>query len=396
MKKLISIMAACLLVFGFAGMASADYCAQCEGDDPGHINRGCEGTQDCCCPFDYEDFGRCSTQGWGGCEVSDYSDSDYCGPSYCESAGPKPTSIHRAIFELCDCYPDLKVGDTIYVSMEIMVDKGTGTPVIGDNGVYWAENVGTTGILVEAKKNQADVCADTDCTPDSSFTGDYNYLLANGNSGAVNSGNSCSISDKNRVVRIEPVEGNNNGFTLTDAGKSTLWIDIPWLRVDPARVMKGWGVYVKICIDRELTSICGDADCCCLIYIGELCCEDEVSENEVIAPYFTAADSGWWAGLALTNAGTTDASVMLYLYEDDGDSFALVDPIIVPANDIVALNHVALYGLAWNTLTSVDGTPGNGRYYVVAKFANSKVFVFAMMGKTGGESMGYFGMPLND
>lgn len=391
MKKLISIMAACLLVFGFAAMASADYCAQCEGDDPGHINRGCEGTQSCCCPFDYEDYGRCNTSSWGGCEGSNYS--DYCEDSYCEETGPKPTSIHRAIFELCDCYPDLKIGDTIYVSMEVLVDKGTGTAVTGDNGVYWAEDVNTTaggnGILVEAHKSQSDVCADSDCVPDSAFEGEYAYLLAGGTAGTVNSGNSCTLADSDRVVKIEPVEGENDGFELTDAGKSTLWIDIPWLRVDPARVMKGWKVYVKICIDREITSICGSADCCCLIYIGELCCEDTVTEHSMIFPYLTAANSGWWSGIAFTNTGTADASVMLTLYEEDGDSFQTVTPVTVPAGRIVAMNQVALYALDWNTLTSVDGTPGNARYYVIAT-GTSSLYGFGMMAKTGtGESMGY-------
>lgn len=381
MKKLISIMAACLLVFGFAAMASADYCAQCEGDDPGHINRGCEGVQQNCVPFDYEDFGRCEGEMW-------YD-------SYCESAGKN--DIHRAIFELCDCYPDLAIGDTIYVSMEVLVDKGTGTPVKGDNGVYWAEDVNTVaggrGILVEPFKTQSEICADPDCEPEYAFEGAYNYLLANGNVGTVYTGTNCAPADAQRVVKIEPVEANNDGFTLMDAGKATLWIDIPWLRVDPARVMKGWKVYVKICIDRELTSICGSADCCCLIYIGELCCDETVSEGGLIFPYFTAANVGWWSGLAITNVGSTDGTVMLTLYEMDGDAFQTAEAITVPANGMVVYNMVGLYALDWNVVKSVDGTPGNSRFYVEATGA-FPMTGFGMMAKTStGESMGY--LPIN-
>lgn len=377
MKKLISIMAACLLVFGFAGMASADYCAQCEGDDPGHINRGCEGVQSSCLPFDYEDFGRCA---------------DYPYNSYCETAGK--TDIHRAIFELCDCYPDLAIGDTIYISMEVLVDKGTGTPVIGDNGVYWAEDVGSVGPRVEAFRTQSEVCADADCEPAFSFTGAYFYRQANGNLGTPYAGSNCAVDELNRVVKIEPDVLNNNGFQLTDAGKATLWVDIPMLRVDPSRIQKGWKVYVKVCIDKEIDSICGSADCCCLIYIGELCCDDTmVTESGLIFPYFTAADSGWWSGLAITNLGDVDGTVMLKLYEQDGDAFETVEAITVPANSMVVYNHVSLYALDWNALKSVDGTAGNSRFYIQAN-GDFPMAGFGMMAKVStGESMGYLAVP---
>lgn len=371
MKKLISIMAACLLVFGFAGMASAatgNYCAQCEGDDPGVIDRGCEAGQfRSCYPFDYED-------------VTDYCDYE-------------KDEYHRAIFELCDCYPDLSIGDTIYVSMEIMVDKGTGTAVVGDNGVYWAEDVGTI-IPAEAFKNQTDVCNDTSELPDYGFEGEFAYLLANGNAAAgVYTGSDCAVPDNMRAVKIEPVPGENDGYTLTEAGKATLWIDIPEMRADPSRVMKGWKVYVKICIDKDVDTICGSADCCCLIYIGELCCDEEFSEGSLIFPYFTAADSGWWSGIAITNVGSADGTVMLTLYEQDGDAFETAEAITVPANSMVVYNMVALYGLDWNTVKSVDGTAGNARFYVEAA-GDFPMMGFGMMAKTAtGESMGYLAMP---
>lgn len=373
MKKLISIMAACLLVFGFAGMASADYCAQCE-TDPGNIDRGCEGVQDWCRPFDYENW------------------NDYC------ATGKE--DFNRAIFELCDCYPDLEIGDTIYVSMEILVDKGAG-PVAGDNGVFWAEDVGTMGPLVQAFRNQSDVCAVTrGATPNDSFKGIYNYLKANGQTGTPTDGRECAVADDNRVVKIEPnVDAQNEmawvdwGYELTDAGKATLWIDIPEMRVDPSSVMKGWKVFVKICVDKEISTICDSADCCCLIYIGELCCDYGTKETSLIFPYFTAANSGWWSGIAITNVSPADGTVMLTLYEQDGNVFQTAEAINVPANSMVVYNQAMLYGLSWDVVKGSLATAGKSRFYVEAT-ADVSVMGFGMMAKTStGESMGYLAVP---
>lgn len=363
MKKLISIMAACLLVFGFAGMASADFCAQCE-TDPGNIDRGCEAGQDrSCYPFDYEDL------------------TDYC--EYGKG------DFHRAIFELCDCYPDIAIGDTIYVSMEIFVDKATGIPEDGDNGVYWAENVGTC-IPVETFEDFEDACDDSSDRPEDCFAGEYVYRLANNNVGTPYTGSDCAVPDANRVVKIEPVAGNNDGFTLTEAKEATLWIDIPEMRVDPSRITKGWGVYVEICISMDVDTICFETDCCCLIYIGELCCDDAMeTSGYLIYPYFTAADSGWWSGLAVTNVGSVDGTVMLTLYEQDGDAFETVEAITVPANSMVVYNQASLYALDWAIIKSVDGIAGNSRFYVKA-VGDFPMTGFGMMAKTStGESMGY-------
>jgi hypothetical protein len=375
MKKLMSIMAACLLVFGFAATASADFCAQCEVD-PGYIDAGCEGVQESCYPFDYENL------------------RDYC--------SAEKDEIHRAIFELCDCYPDLVIGDTIFVSMEILVDTGTGTPVTGDNGVYWAEDVGTC-IPVEAFRNQADICDDRGEMPADCFAGEYIYRDAAGDEASPYEESDCAVDEEYRAVVIEPnvdmlppgttpaEEG--WGYELTESNAASLWIDIPEMRADPNRVMKGYKVYVQICIDRDIDDICGSAACCCLIYIGELCCPDLLDgESSLIFPYFTAADSGWWSGLAITNVGDDDGEVTLMLYEQDGDSFETVDPIVVPAKSMVVFNQASLYGLDWNA-TLVEGTAANSRYYVEA-VGNFPMMGFGMMAKTAtGESMGYLAMP---
>jgi len=403
MKKLISIMAACLLVFGFAGMASgADgpYCVQCEGEDPGTIDRGCETSQQTCTPFDYE------------------NPDDYC---YTETKG-----FRRALFELCDCYPDLKLNDTIFVSMEILVDRGTGTPVTGDNGVYWAEDVNTLGPAVEAFKDQAEACNPL-VQQTSSFPGYYVYsgtrLVESGSyddAGYLGpmEEDGCTVPDNQRYTRFEPdyewleayaiatypsaadpiqeaIDELQWGYRLASAGKATLWIDIPEMRVDPSRIQRDWGVYVRICIDKKIDSICGTADCCCLIYIGSLCCEEDTSgSGAILFPYFTAANSGWWSGLALTNLSDADGYAPLPLYEADGDVFQTATPVLVKANSIEVFNHISLYALDWNVVkSSAAGVAGDDRFYVEAT-GEFPMAGFGMMAKVStGESMGYLAYP---
>jgi hypothetical protein len=392
MKKMISIMAACLLVVGLVGIASADPCAQCEAN-PGYINRGCDTSQTVACyPFDYEDFGkdldgdRCARELSGMME------------SYC-STGSKG-DFHRAIFKLCDCFPNLTTNSTLYVAMEILVDKGTGTAVAGDNGVYWAQHVNS--ILAETFTNETEICNQPACDkPADSFAGPFEYwYFDNGakkkSTKTPDSGAVCDIADDRRITEITSSAA-AKGFTGFNPGEATMWIDIPWMRVDNAMVQRGWKVYVKICMSEKTGQICTTTDCCCVIYIGELCCPTSSSSGcAIVFPYFTAADSGWWSGVAITNGGSKAGTVDLTVYEADGDVFELVEPLAISANGMLVYNQATLYGLDWTAAGTGDGIPGNARFYVKA-VGDVPVMGFGMMAKTStGESMGYLAVPLCD
>ncbi len=74
---------------------------------------------------------------------------------------PKPCKDNIALFKICDCIPEVwetaDVGDTIDISMEILVDKGNGM-VTGDNGVYWAQDVNFNRNSLTTWENQETAC----------------------------------------------------------------------------------------------------------------------------------------------------------------------------------------------------------------------------------------------
>lgn len=393
MKKLITLLAACMLVIGFAGFASAA-CVTCEAD-PGHIARGCEGSQAVCEPFDYEDFGHCSEQQ----------------NSYCETAAKG--AIHRALFKICDCLTDgtfkeLVTGDTVDVSMQILVDKGNGM-VTGDNGVYWAQDVNTTslghlpGVGIETFPSQADACAATSCDPQRDkegdrFQGRFIYKTASNGVGAPYDGSSCALTPSQRVVEFDAdptqvTDQTPHGYTVssTDAinGNSVWWIDIPELRADPTITQAGWKVYVKICLFNPLTSasVCGGVTgCCCTIYVGQLCCEEQ--EGACIYPYFPPANTTYWdlEGMTISNLSGVAGTATVTVFEADGDVGTVTVPLTAHGTFLTTIS--ALIPTLTPAATNA-GTLGDSKFYATVS-ATVPVHGFVMIANSNtGESMGY-------
>lgn len=391
MKKTISILAACMLVFAFAGMASAEILT-CE-TDPGHIDRGCEtaAEQSSCytSPFDYEDF------------YGYYRNCDSPLNSYCES--PDKNDLHRALFKICDCitegiFPEVNEGDVIDISMEILVDKHDGNgPVEGNNGVYWAQDVNQTGVAMETYANQGVACADESCYPENAFVGDFVYSLASSTTTATvpYTGTACDVPENQEIVKFAActTQTGAHGYTVqaSDAvdNKSVWWIDIPYLRVD-SNITKGtgWDVYVKICLYTSLDAggVCGECEGCCYnVKIGTLCCDSTpvvtTCTDTLTFPYFPKTSS-YWYGMAVTNKSDEEGEFTVTLYENDGDVFTYTDT--VPANSTMVITPDML-----TVETSVDGTLGNTQSWakVVTDFSASG---FGMMAKEdNGVSMGY-------
>jgi hypothetical protein len=386
MKKLICVLAACMLVFGFSASVSAE-CVTCE-EDPGNIYRGCEDLEDqrvFCYPFDYDDdFGECQSKEWSR-------------PSYC-MRGAKG-DVHRALFKICDCitegtFETLVQGDTVDIRLDILVDGEE-----GDNGVYWAEDIGTTGIPMEPFDSQEAACAEDDCSPDEAFLGEFDYKLANGDPGFPYGGSGCDLEDEERVVSICPdvAQTGTHGYTVTTQddvdNNSVWWIDIPSMRVDPAMVDGGEQVQVKITLTRELSGggVCGECEgCSCVIDIGQLCCEDspELLPN-LIYPYFPPMDSSYWGlmGLVVTNLSDNDGAWTATVYETDGDVGTVSGTLGARETFLTTMQN--LKGQLTMTDSSGSGVFGDSRLYVdvdVAFNANG----FAMIANPNtGESMGY-------
>lgn len=375
MKKLTTVLLTLTMVFGLAAMASAA-CFNCVGE-AGNIARGCEGVQDSCCPFDFE------------------GQSFECGPSYCTTG----KTHNRALFKICDCIPEyfdtLEAGDTIDISMEILVDSGDGEET-GDNGVYWAEDVGSEGIPMGTYANQSDAC-DED-RYDEDFTGPYKYLLADGDEGVVNEGSSCELDDEERVVKLEADRalaaemGITTGYEIQPGddfdNKATWAIDIPHLRVDSSKITAGDKVWVKICMVRFTGGICADEPCCCLIYIGELCCDSLRKSAGLVYPYFPEANSETWdlLGMTITNLDSVVGSAVITMYETDGTVGTLT--VAVPANGIY-LNTLGGLVADPGMVVTGTGTLGDANSYLVVT-PDFNASGFAMIADTiDGASMGY-------
>lgn len=380
MKKLLTVLMTLTFVFGVAAMSSAA-CFNCAGD-AGNIARGCSTAQNPeCDPFDFE----------------------YPG-DYCQSKVP-----NRALFKICDCIPEIfetiEAGDTIDISMEILVDSGDGEES-GDNGVYWAEDVGTEGIALGTYNNQSDACDEDEIGQYGEyFNGPFKYLLADGDESeeGIYDGSTCDIDDDARIVKIVPDRaaaddlGITTGYTITDDDdyddRATWAIDIPEMRVDNNKVNGGEKVWVKICLSRYTGGICEELPCCCLIYIGELCCDYQTDSgfNSLVYPYFPPANTTVWdlLGMTITNLDSAKANAVITMYETDGDVGTLT--VEVGANGIY-LNTLGALADEMEQ-TAGTGTLGDAKSYLVV-VPEFNATGFAMIADTiDGASMGYLPLP---
>ncbi len=406
MKKTISIIAAFMLVFAFAGVASAEIeiCSEA-----GTIARGCEQVGDeqggvcTTSPFDYEDFFKPTLDE----DYSCFKSQD----SYCEI--PVKGDRHRALFKICDCitegqFEGVNTDDTIDIGMEILVDKHDGNgPVDGDNGVYWAQDVNTTGVGVETFETEGAACDAEQCLPDDDFIGDFDLFLANGKTSVVidgtdtdaatYSGSDCEVADNERVVAFRAAadqDADAHGYVVqpddaTD-NKSVWWVDIPELRADSSITDDtGWDVYVEICMYTTVDDggVCGECDGCCYqILIGTLCCDTPQGSGDctdtLTFPYIPNPAGNYWFGMAVTNLDSIDGSASVTLYEEDGDVATGTVTLEGNVPTIVDLSTLTL-------TTSVDGTLGNAKAYAVV-VANVSASGFGFMANSSnGASMGY-------
>lgn len=413
MKKVITLLAACMLVAGLAGFASAQ-CLTCT-QDPGAIQRGCETSQSACYPFDYEDFSSC---------MENLPLASYCSNS--------KTGLHRLVFDTCECivagtWPDLISGDTVDVSMEILVDNGTGSAVTGDNGVYWAEDVNSTsnrmGLpLTTFPRNPSEYCDDSFCNHDEVpnmmdtagttvglrgeqwFMGKFQYNKADGSLGTPYDGTTCSVATNNRVVKFitdttwalqHPTQ---HGYTVTDADEAyklcEWWIDIPMMRVDPGVATAGAKVYVNVCLyPASASGLCSlSGSCCCMVYIGQLCCSSIAPPNtySCLYPYIVPLDSTYWdnSGIIITNLGNAGTATIT-LYEADGDK-AVSAPISLNANEAKLINVSDLAAqMTLQAGSTGSGTLGDSKGYMNISCTSPINGLMVISSSSIGESISY-------
>ena len=382
MKKVLTVLMAVTIVFGFAGMASALTAINC-GDGGSLSVPGCDapGEQQTrsCGPFDFE-------------------------TSIC--SGIK--QYNRAIFPICDCIPtpfsNVIEDQEFGISMKILVDKGDGQgPQEGDNFVYWSNAGWPGGLEVQTFSTQAEAC-EVDPLGFKSYIGtpvsvgyfgssisDFEFDDADGDDNdrpwpdtCAQPANACD--NDFRVVEFEmiPRDGQTVGYLVTDDDEddnASNWVvDIPPMWVDWTGAQAGWTVYVEVCfelVEGEGSGICGDCLCCFDLEVGSLCCEGSDCEDVLIFPYFPK-EGNFWLGMAVTNTSSEDGDVLVELYENDGDT--ATGTFTIPANETMIVPFADL---------DANGTLGDAQSYVKATAA-FQASGFAMFGNnTTGVAMGY-------
>jgi len=387
MKKAITILMAAALVFGFAGMASAQDCTTCL--DPLDINRGCETIQDACYPFDYEN------------QVFFPDENRNTITPYCE--GPEGKADPRVVFPVCDCpfADELIQGAVVDVRLEILVNGETGA-----NGAYWAENVNDNsfefaeggGIPMEAYASETLACED-DTPFQSAFVGEFRYRgydedgELTGMTPLVGNFN-CDPDEEDRPTIIEPVlqQGtDNHGYTITLADaendRSQFAIDIPHIKFDPSMIDEGDVISVQICLtcaeDGEVNvgSICGGCGCCCEFELGTILCCREGTSSSLTYPYVTAMnDANWWYGMVITNLSSFAGEAEVTIYETDGDTETVT--VDVDANSMFVASNVDL-------MDAFGEGIGDARAYFKVK-TDFSADGFLFIGNDGkSEAMGY-------
>jgi hypothetical protein len=415
MKKIIMFLMAATMIIGFSGISmAADLCTTCAPD--GTINRACPEEQDNCesLPFDYEDVGYFR---------------DHVGDTvanYCDEALVKKD--RRVIFPACDC-DNFEKNDTIDIRLEILVNG-----VTGDNGAYWAENVGSTdtggnlGIDVGTYSTSTAACAyDRKYNYNGRFQGAFDYMYYDDEGDLVSGGkprpslpgpydvgcyNSNPKEDRaNRVVVIQPAaEFINNrclphGYVITeddDVSNKAMWaINIPWIRFDLNKVQIGDEISVKICVAKaaarnanstppaaictiplvDLGGICGDTGCCCEFKLGTLGCCGPDNSRHLIYPYATPMNStDWWYGFVITNTSDEDGEAEVTVYEADGDTTTVT--VTVAANNMYVANNQTL-------MTLFGGAIGDAKaYFDVSTDFPADGFMY-IGNDVKGEAMGY-------
>jgi len=131
--------------------------------------------------------------------------------------------------------------------------------------------------------------------------------------------------------------------------------------------------------------------------VATLVTPEQVLNGELYFPYSPDfAESGWWAGVALTNMSAQDAAFNLFVYEADGDLYTGSVDVVAQGLDAGVFTASGIdfsnAGLVSLTTSTADAAFGDERFWMYATTAPSNVSGFFMTGD-GTQAQGY--LPIN-
>jgi hypothetical protein len=335
-KKVVGLLTAAMLVFGFA------MSAQCQDTD-NNIPFELDACENCKCPVKnvpcpettviVGEQGSTSTQVTPTCPFDyDNNEAGDLGKDYGYCASGSGTGLGtdrncRVIFNVCKC-PEacvLERDDQIGIQMTILTQ-----------GVYWAKDPKTWddingwdtvrfGIFGKNASTCAPYLQDKSFgrikyyqTIEDKFNDKGKFIRIPRNEGTPAEGCLTSVPAANRVQVIESEIDTDYTITAADAGMCNFWIDIPAMRLD-GTAKKGDAIKVRITLlwDRKHDSLCEDCYppimCECIRTVGIVCCDQaEVKEDEgcVFFPYVFQglqddSPSSWRSGIAVSALNRT-------------------------------------------------------------------------------------------
>lgn len=286
------------------------------------------------------------------------------------ASGYCPTGdVHRANDLIISRTDGMFANDDYQVTMEILVNG-----VSGDNGVYFAGDVGTAGATTN------ELACDAAITPVTTTA-----YLATGAVATESGATGCDVAADARAVKVVTDAGN---LGLNGTTHDFLKLAVPTMVYDLDDVSDQDAVTVRVTLTR---APCGEiitTDHC----VGSLVnsCSIISSGNSINFPYFTEGNTdGFWDGIALNNTTSNAGTVTLTMYEADGDVATATVPIAAMSIYVNTLETMIANG-DFTLVTSVDGTLGNAKSQIVASSTTLTIDGFAMMGNNAtGLSMGY-------
>jgi len=321
----------------------------CAKSTVGHIKLGADGQPPTCQSFDFE------VAGAGVTNVP---------PPYCSdhAAG------NRMIIATSSTFDPVAYA----VTMRIVVERLGAVKAIP--GVYWSTtapgSLGAVGLTA--------ACAAVPVAWAGTTYRQVNAIAA-ATPRAVAAAN-CNLTALQKAVYLDQAAA-----VLTAIGNNHLYINLPDFNYDPAEVLAGDVVKVRVTLTKVGCGAIGPLD----ITVGTFGCGAvPIVGSAQLCPYVTSLATGdsFWNGIAITNSNAADGNVLLTATKNDGSVSTYTAAI--PANGMF-VSFVS--DIPW-TGTQPIGVPA----YINATSADipaGSLNVFIMMADGTNNSMGYLCKP---
>jgi hypothetical protein len=244
----------------------------------------------------------------------------------------------------------------------------------GDNGVYFVNEAPGT----EGYDTAETACADTSATANNGTRTLYNASDAILPAVSATPDTDCTIAAANKAVKMHVAA---TTFGLNQTTNNYAWIDLPRMIFDRSLFQAGDVLEVRVQIDKAPCGEVFDGTFC----IGTAGCSTTATSYCLRYPYFGKTIGGaYLSAVVIDNLSSTDGTVVLTMYEQDGDVFTSTAQAIGAYSMLVKPTLDASFG--W---TGGPGTAGDAKAFVTTSATVSTDGCALITNATTGESISY-------